>query len=235
VATVTCNDPKESNVVLQITGTVWKAIDVSPTMAAFSFPAEGQTNETRIIRIVNNLEEPLKLEEPVCTNKSFRAELKTITPGKEFELKVTAIPPFTDTYLSAPIKIKTSAKQVPEIISSAYVSVVQPISVFPQVIMLPAGPIATNHRSNVTIRNNTTNNIVLSDAAINLPDASVTIREVQPGRMYNLIVALPAGFETKPNQSLEVTVKSNHPKHPVITIPVVQPKPPTNQGATAKK
>ena len=38
-ATVTCNDPGQSNVTLQIKGTVWKAIDVTPTMAVFTAPA----------------------------------------------------------------------------------------------------------------------------------------------------------------------------------------------------
>src|SRR6266545_7713144 len=35
-ATVTCNDPGQSNVVLQISGTVWKPIEVTPTMAVFN-------------------------------------------------------------------------------------------------------------------------------------------------------------------------------------------------------
>src|SRR6266540_6974319 len=39
-ATVTCNDPGQSNVTLQIKGTVWKAIDVTPTMAVFNVSSE---------------------------------------------------------------------------------------------------------------------------------------------------------------------------------------------------
>src|ERR1043166_1758153 len=35
-ATVTCNDPGQSNLILQITGTVWKPIDLIPTMATFT-------------------------------------------------------------------------------------------------------------------------------------------------------------------------------------------------------
>src|SRR5512139_65387 len=35
-ATVTCNDPVRSNLFLQITGTVWKPIDITPQMAVFN-------------------------------------------------------------------------------------------------------------------------------------------------------------------------------------------------------
>src|SRR5206468_5981602 len=39
-ATVTCNDPGQSNLVLQNKGTVWKPIDVTPTMAVFNVSSE---------------------------------------------------------------------------------------------------------------------------------------------------------------------------------------------------
>src|SRR5437867_3748881 len=80
---ITCNDPTQSNVVLYIQATIYKPIDAVPPIAAFSFGPDFQTNETRTIRLMSNMEEPVTLSEPVCTNRSFRAELKTITPGKE--------------------------------------------------------------------------------------------------------------------------------------------------------
>jgi len=90
-------DPGQSNVVLQIKGTVWMTIDVTPSMAIFNTSSEIQTNETKIVRIVSNLEEPLELSDLQCTNRSFQTELKTVRPGKEFELRITAVPPFPST------------------------------------------------------------------------------------------------------------------------------------------
>ncbi len=77
-ATVICNDPGKSNVVLQITGTVWRPIDVTPMMAVFNVSSESQTNETKVVHIVSNLEEPVELSDLQCTNRSFQAELKTV-------------------------------------------------------------------------------------------------------------------------------------------------------------
>ena len=62
-ATVTCNDPGKPKVVLQITGTVWKPIEVTPTTAVFNVSDESETNVTKVVRIVNNLEEPLELSD----------------------------------------------------------------------------------------------------------------------------------------------------------------------------
>jgi hypothetical protein len=223
-ATVTCNDASRSNVILQITGNVWKPIDLTPNMAMFNFPSEGQTNQTRTIRIVSNLDEPLTLQEPVCTNQAIRVELKTVKPGKEFELAVTALAPISAPSVYAPIKIKTSTKELPEISTTAYVTVLQPLSVIPQQVIIPAGPLATEARSNVTIRNNTTNTVSFSDAAINIPGATVSLKESQPGRLYTLALNIPAGFQADPTQKPEVTVKSSDPKNPVIRIPVFQPR-----------
>src|SRR5438034_927153 len=104
-ATVSCNDPSQTNVLLQIKGTVWKPIDITPTLAVFNVSSELQTNETKVVRIVNNQDEPLTLSDLQCTNKSFQAELKTVKEGKEFELHITAIPPFAGPSVFAPISL----------------------------------------------------------------------------------------------------------------------------------
>ena len=222
VATVTCNDASQSNIVLQITGTVWKPIDVAPTMAYFTLLDESPTNETKVIRITSNLDVPLTLSDLECTNQSFKAELKTVRPGKEFELLVTTVLPFTTPSVSGLVKLKTSAKETPEILITAFATVQARITVMPAQIMLPAGPLAAANRSAVTIRNIGTNTIQLSEARINVPNAGVTLQELQAGHMFSVAVNFPVGFELQPDQKIEVTVKSTDPKFPVIKVPVYQ-------------
>jgi len=233
-ATVTCNDPAQSNVVLQIKGTVWKPIDVTPTMTVFNVSSEVQTNETKIVRIVNNLDEPLTLSDLQCTNKSFKAELKTVKEGKEFELHITAIPPFETPSIVAQVSMKTSSVKTPTINATAYVVVQQPVVVMPNQITLPAGSSTNAMHYVVTIRNSGTNSLVLSDAAINVPGATVRVQETQPGRFFNLTLDLPAGFQTEPGQKVELTVKSSHPKFPLITVPVYQAQRPSPAAAAPR-
>src|SRR5678815_2908741 len=86
--TVTCNDPAQATHYLSIQGTIWRPIDVQPQYVHF-MPAEDEiTNETRIVKITNNTEEDVKLEEPKSSSAVFTTELKTIKAGKEWELHI---------------------------------------------------------------------------------------------------------------------------------------------------
>jgi len=221
-ATVTCNDPSRSNIVLQINGTVWKAIEVTPTMVVFNVPSEAQTNDTKVVRIVSNLDQPLALSDLQCTNSSFNAELKTVKEGKEFELRITAMPPFDLPSVVAPVTLKTSSTDMPVINVSAYAMVQQPVTVTPSQILLPPGPFTNVVHQVITVRNAATNSLVLSEPSVNVTEAVVRVQETQPGRFFNLLLDFPVGFQIKPGQQVEVSVKSNHPKFAMIKVPVFQ-------------
>ncbi|MCI0745297.1 MAG: DUF1573 domain-containing protein [Verrucomicrobia subdivision 3 bacterium] len=221
-ATITCNDPRQSNVVLQITANVWKAIDVTPTMAVFNVNSDTRTNETRVIRIVNNVEKPLSLSDLQCTNSAFKAELKTIKEGKEFELHVTAIPPFKALSTFAPISVKTSSTNLPVINVTAYVMVQEPVTFSPNQIVLQSGALTNSLRRDVMIRANTAEALALSEPKVNVPGAEVRLNEVAPGKMFALAVTFPAGLEIKPEQKYELSVKSNHPRFALIQVPIYQ-------------
>ena len=234
-ATVTCNDPGKTNVVLEITGTVWKPIEVTPTTLVFKVSDDRQTNETKVVRIVNHLDEPLTLSDLQCTNRALKAELKTVKPGNEFELFITAVPPFTSPSINSLIALKTSSPSLPAINVNAYVMVEPVVMVIPTQVTLPAGPLAAAMNRTIRIRNNGTNSLVLSDATVNIPGAEVRVREVEPGRLFNLTVNFPAGFEIKPDQKFEVTMKSNHPKFSLIKVPVFQLQPSAVPAATVSR
>ena len=124
----------------------------------------------------------------------------------------------------APVTLKTSSAKMPVVTVNAYLVVLEPLVVAPNQITLPAGPLAAMMNPAITIRNNGTNSMALSDASVNAPGAELRVQEIQPGHLFNLALKFPAGFEIKPDQKVEVTVKSNHPKFPLITVPVIQPQ-----------
>jgi hypothetical protein len=234
-ATVTCNDPDHFTVLLQFIGTVWKPIEITPPRPSFTVSEDGQTNQIKIVRIVNNLDEPLTLSDLQCTNSSFRMELKTVQPGKEFELRITAVPPFAPPSVFAPITLKTSSSVAPEIRVMAQLIVQPAVAVLPNRIMLPKGALTTAIGPGVTIRNNGTNALVLADATLNVPGAEVHVQELQTNRLFRLTVNFPAEFQIKSDEKIEVSVGSNHPKYPVIRVPVVQSQRSPFPGATTER
>lgn len=220
--TVTCNDTNRATMSLTLKGTVWMPIEVTPSMAMFQLPSDGQTNETKIVRILNHLDAPLSLSNPQVTNRNFRAELKTIRPGKEFELHITSVPPFTSTTTYLPISLKTSSEKMPMINVTAYAMVQPQVVVRPERFSLPAGPLKAAIKPSVSIQNNSTNALTLSEPTSNVPELEVRLEEIMAGQSYNLMATFPEGFQAQPGKNIEVTVKSSHPKFPLIKVPVFQ-------------
>jgi hypothetical protein len=221
---VASNDTNEPVAFLEFSATVWKWIDVIPTLATFAFGPDFQTNETRVVRLVSNLPEPVTLSAPLLTNRSFKTELKTIHEGKEFELEITVVPPLGPGSQVVPIILKTSSSKMPEVTVNVYTIVQAALTVSPSRIRLPA-LLDEAKQVIVTIRNNGSAPVVLSDPEINAEGASVQLRELQPGKVFNLVATFPAGFRARPGQPMEVRVKSSHLQSPNLKVPIVQLEP----------
>ncbi|MBI5384562.1 MAG: DUF1573 domain-containing protein [Verrucomicrobia bacterium] len=110
---VVCNDSTRSAVTLHIKATVWNPIEVTPTYVVFDPEASAVSNETRVVRILNNTDEALTLSAPECASKALRAEVKTLTPGKVFEVHITAVAPFVGTNIQDSVTIMTSSTNLP--------------------------------------------------------------------------------------------------------------------------
>ena len=225
---VTCNDPTQASHQLQIKATIWRPIDVQPQYVYF-MPTEGEeTNETKTVRIVSNLSEPITLEKPESPHPAFKPELKTVQPGKEFELRISydysnaSSNPVPNT----PITIKTSNTNMPVLTVTTYAMPQPAIVAYPMQVQLPPGPVPAGYKSAVTVRVNGRIETKLSDVAVNSKDVKVNVTETQPGKLFMVNLEFPEKFQATPGQQLELTMKTSHPKKPTITIPITQPTPP---------
>ncbi len=219
--TVTSNDKLAPRQTISLEGTIWKIIDVVPQFAYITVMPEARTNATCIVHIYNQSDEMVTLSDPISANGSFKAELKILKPGKEFEVTVTAVPPLAPGNTGGTITLKTSFTNVP-VISIPAMAMMQPsLFVAPQQIVLP--PQVNGLLTNVvTIASNTKKMLTLSDPEV--PDKSVhiEIKTIIPGTNYQLITVFPPGFQLASGQKPQVTVKSDNPEHPVITVPIIQ-------------
>ena len=223
--TVTCNDTNQPTVVLQIKGTVWRAIDVTPQFAVLNVAADAPSNATTV-RIVNNDQAPLTLSAPESNNRMFAAELRTNQPGKDFEMVVKSVPPLEQN-LYGQITLKTSSTNMPVITLTAYANVQQAVMVMPSQIALPTAPLANALSTTISILNNGTNALVLSEAKASDKSVDLQLKEIQAGRLFTLTANFPAGFEIAPGQTVDVSLNSNHPQFATIRVPVVPPPRPT--------
>jgi len=222
--TVASNDKSQPVVVLQLKGTVWKPIELTPPYTIMNILPD-TPNPKAVVRILTNMDQPLDLSDPVSSNPAFTASLKTDTPGKEYHLTLTPVPPLSPGTIQGKVTLKTSITNPPTVDVPFWANVQSPVMVLPAQIMIPA-ILTTKVTPSVTIQNNSTNALVLSDPEVSVPGAEVHIRELQPGRIFSVQVTLPAGFEIPRGQRALLTVKTSHPKFQTLQVPIIQmPKP----------
>ncbi|HSU53106.1 MAG TPA: DUF1573 domain-containing protein [Candidatus Dormibacteraeota bacterium] len=223
---VDSNDKTQPSTVLQIKGTIWRPIEVNPQLAYMNIVADAPENASSTVKIINNTEEPMTVSPPESNNKQFKAEIKTVQPGKEFELVVKPVPPLTPGSIQGQITVKTTSTNMPLITVSTFANVQAAVTVTPTQITLPGGPLGTITKPTITIQNNGTNSVQLSDATVNAKGVDLSLAEPQPGKLFTATLSFPQGFEMGQGEKVEFEVKTTHPQFPVIKVPVVQlPKP----------
>ena len=226
--TVTSNAKGRQNLALQIKGTIWKAIEITPPQAILNVPAESTNSVTMTVRIVNNTEAPLTLSAPESSNRALTAELKPVQAGKEFQLIITAWPPLPSGTTQGQITMKASFTNMPTVSLTAIANVQPVLTVTPTQLSLMSGPLPNPMTSSINIVNNGTSILKLSEPAANAPSVDIQIKEGIPGHSFTMLLTFPQGFEFPTGQPLEFSIKSNHPQFPLIKVPIIQiPRPVT--------
>jgi hypothetical protein len=229
--TVTCNDPRTPTITLQMKGSIWTPFLVTPNVAVFTVSSDYQTTETKTVRIVNQTEGPVTFSAVDGGTSTLKAELVTTKAGREFELRITAVPPFIKSEEAAYLTLKSAPPEAHAVNVIAQLIVQAPVVVAPDRVTLPAAPLAVTTNYVFMVRNNAKAPLVLSDPRINALGCAVTIQEIQPSKIFQVNVKIPAGFAIVPGQLVDVSIKSNHPSYPTIRVPVVWGPSPANGPA----
>ncbi|HZR21278.1 MAG TPA: DUF1573 domain-containing protein [Verrucomicrobiae bacterium] len=218
---VSSNDKTKPVMVLQLKGTVWKPIELLPAYTVINVPPDSG-HASASIRIINHSDDPLAVYAPTCDSPLFAFALTTNEPGKEYTLALNSTNDLVGpNNLHGKLTLTTSSTKTPKLDIPFWVNVQPVITVIPQRISLAQTPLKAKSPTTITISNNSTNALTLSDAAVNAPGVEVQLKEVQPGRLFNAIVVFPEGFEPAAGKPLELTMKSSQPRMPEIKVPVL--------------
>jgi hypothetical protein len=220
--TVACNIPSQPPLVyLQLKGTVYTPYVVNPPWAVLNVSPDVET-ASLVVAITNNTEEPLILSAPESNNRMISAQLITNQPGKEYQLKISTVPPLGTGNIQAQIILRTTWTNTPVIPVTVVANVPPALSVNPSFMTLAAGPLPNAVTNSVTIQNYSTNLVTLSEPVVNVPGVEATIREMQPGKSFAASLAFPQGFQIALGQQVELKMNTSNPKFPVLKVPVIQ-------------
>ncbi len=224
---VKSNDPVQPNLVLQLKGVYWSPIEIYPLTALLFMPPHTDQKLSTTVRIVNQMEQPLKLEAPVSSVPQLTARVSEATPGKEFHVVVDTVPPFPHQDIQATIRLTTNSAETPSIELNVVVIAQPEIVITPPQMFLPVELPPVPEPYTISIRNQSKDNITLKDAACNAPGAKVEIREINPGKDFELIVRFSQEMAKDPEQSYQITVNTSLASQPQISIPVQFVRPPS--------
>lgn len=219
------NDPAEPLVSLLLVGLIWQPLELHPGVAFIQMPPGTRQTLSTTIRIVNQTENPLKLQPPVSSLPEFSPRIQEVTPGKEFHLIIDVKPPAVHADLTGSITLKTSSAESPEITVPVVVIAQPEIMVSPPQMFLPAVPPDPPQSYIISVRNQGPAPITLDRAACDAPDSTVNIREITKGQDFELVVNFAKDFAYIPDKSFAITVHTSNPNKPLINIPVLFAKP----------
>jgi len=235
--TISSNDPVTPELRLKLRGEVKRYVEVIPSSANFG-KVTSQEPQERVLNITNNRDEPLKLTLVPSTDSKFKYDLVEKTPGKQFDLHVTAAPPFEEGTLKSTLTINTNVEQQKDLQVEVLATVPARLEVQPTVVTLTrakteGAPVEGLSRVIKFTNYGKTPTKVL-EATVDDPAVSVSVTERKAGEAYTIQVQMPPGYDPPP-PGRTITLKTDDAQKPVITVPIQAPPPPTPTIAARQK
>lgn len=210
---------------LYLNGEVWVPVSLNPPYLYFSLVTGRAEAASRTARIQNNTDEPMEILGVESSSDSIQAEVRTITPGKEYELVASVNGKLSAVSSQGTVKIKTSAKESPVLEVKVYAHMQDPIVATPSHLILPAGPLPGAVKRYVTVRSNETEPLSIDPPElIGVENVEVAVTETLKGRMFRIELVFPAGFDLEAGKEAMVKVHTSNQDFPEFTLPVIQPQ-----------
>lgn len=219
---LTCNDKNQPRITLQLHGTVLKAVEYSQQFVSFIISPDSTGETNAVIHMTNNEDEPITLSPPVSSLSCFAAELKTNTPGKSFDLIIKTVPPLEPGNNQAVISMQSSSTNAQTINVIAMANAKSPFALHPEQIMIPPSPLQSNVTVTVSIENQSSRPVVLSDPSVNTQGVDAKINASEPGRKFVATLNFPEKFQGPPGLPLVLDIKTDHPWLRDLRIPITQ-------------
>lgn len=220
--TISTNDPKKRELRLGLTGVAKQHVDVLPGNAIFGKVTADEPHE-RVIKIVSNVEQPLKISLDETSKPPFTFDLSEVEPGKEYELRIKMTPPYTTGPQYAKVNLLTNIEERSSIPVVANATVPERLDVSPsQIIISPIDGMQAGGNIRlrpVRVTNYGKSPVHILEGMSDDPEIKVTVNEQTPGKAYIVNVETPPNY-MPPDGGRMVTLKTDDSAMPVIQIPV---------------
>ena len=215
-ALLATDDGSHASRVATVTGTVRPYIEFTPA-AGIDFTRNPRVHRTpRIAMFIAHGPGEVRFEGAEATTPNFTAELAQLDESRA-RLTVRAVPPFEEGEHQAEIHVRTNHPRQP--IVRVPVKLIQPprVEVLPSEITILDEPRV--RRAGATLRHNGEGSMRILNVSSSHEQLEPQIQQRQEGLQYQLIVTVPADFESGA-EAVSITVETDLPELPTVTIPI---------------
>ncbi len=214
---------------VQISGLVWKPIRVSPATLDFGRLDPDNTKTQGVLHL--EFDEPARVASVRSQSPGFAASVRTVTPGKAYDIEVTTTPSLGFGNQQATLMVileKPVPEGWPESLAFAARAIVdRSVTVVPQRITLPSGPLTAERHLQTLVRCSDSTPDFKVISAVLEGGPSFAQPEIQSAGGANGTIVrftLPGGWALPPPPAqARLVIHTTHPKFPTLEVPFVTP------------
>jgi hypothetical protein len=223
------------DVTLALEGTVKVAINLNPKVLAFgniernrTAPLEGN------ISISNRLPDPIRITDVIqvnddmtipnviLSNDNVETKLETVKVGFEYILGIRVKPPFKHGQVMGTFLIKTTNTVLPEIHTQFSYYLEPLVKVFPNPLFVNKDQLANGEEQLINVVCEPGFDMSIADLSVNIDKVKLSLKEVEKGRSYTIVLNFPKRFALDPANTLTIKFQAkNVPDEPVFGVPVL--------------
>lgn len=228
--TVKTNDRETPQSSLQCVAVVKSALTIEPPTLNFGNVERGTGTLTRTVKIKRGDAGPIHpklVEEP---GQNYEAVLKELTPGEEYELTVSATPPWPNDMLRGNLKIEAGTERATQETVNIFARVMPRVTPVPSRFSVPAER-TTEQKLTAQLKWSDNKPGHILSASVDNPKLKVEITEENGGQV--IVLYVPADVDLPARQVHKVVVKTDDSEAPTVDIPIyaLRPRPAANQPA----
>ena len=178
----------------------------------------------KVIKINNNTDDPITVELGTGLDPPFKAEVVASEPGRAYQLRVRAEPPYKPGVQRQILLLRTSNDNQRRISVNVRASVPKRLNVSPGVLTVIPRKSETELPAVGLMRVVRFNNygatpVKILEAKVNDPAVKVNLNEQTEGKSYSVEVEFPPDY-SPPLGGRMLTLKTNDPDTPNLQVPI---------------
>ncbi|PTX91724.1 DUF1573 domain-containing protein [Opitutus sp. ER46] len=219
--TVVTDDPRQPRIGLELKADIWTPLSLSQPTLLFPALSSPDATMTRSITLRREVEGTLAVTKLQSSNPRFAAAAREISPGKEYELTVTLVPPLAEGTHTGRITLETGLAELPTLQVPVVAIVLPAVQVAPTEMAFSSPRLAAEEKRFAVILSHRGAKIEVSDVSTDAPGVTFATTAKPDGRQVTLVLTFPAGFALPPEGGFVLRGRTNHPAHPTFSIPIV--------------